>query len=161
MTVTRTINRLPVNYYGKPVVEVIFRSTTDLYRSDITRIVERFISNQGDNRRYLVNLPLASCGGWRSGRWFTRESGVSLFTIDMWYDGTVDCLVLDEGEQRNTELWGMPEADLMDEFRLLIRANPPNAGGCSENSSYAYQNDCLWVCIREAYGITAKNSCRM
>lgn len=151
MTIARSINRLPINYYGKPVVEVVFRSTTDLDRREVSRLVENYISNHRENRKYLVNLPLASCGGWRSGKWFTRDSGVSLFTIEMFYEGS-EIEDPDENEERNTELWGFPEADLMNEFRLLIMNAPPNAGGCSKDNPYSHNNDCLWICIRQAYG---------
>jgi|GEM_PF-6275635 len=147
MTITRTINRLPVNYYGKPVVEVVFRSTTSLDRDMVRRAVEGFISNQVENRKYLVDLPLESCGGWRSGNWFTKNTNVSLFSILDYYNAEI----ISDGEE-DTILGGFPEADLVDTFRLLIRAIPPEAGGCSKIKANAYLNDCLWECIRQAYG---------
>ena len=104
MTITRTINRLPVNYYGKPVVEVVFRSTTSLNRDMVRRAVEGFISNQVENRKYLVDLPLESCGGWRSGNWFTKNTNVSLFSILDYYNAEI----ISDGEEE-TILGGFPE----------------------------------------------------
>jgi hypothetical protein len=138
MTITRTIRKLKVDYHGKPVAEVVFRSTTKVYRDDIKKAIEKFISNQPGNRKYLVNLPLESCGGWRAGHWFTKDQGVSLFTMAEYYEGP--------------EIIELDATESMDQFRLLIMANPPTAGGCSKNSANSHLNDCLWECIRQAYG---------
>jgi DNA polymerase type B, organellar and viral len=127
---TKSSGKLKTSYRGIRVVRLVFNSDENLSNDDVEAYVEKYSKTyQQKGINGMMSVACLYPFGWRSGRMFIVGQDVDVYNPNNWYKGE--------------------DVDFDDTCRrfciFVIGASKPE-GGCGEF------NDCLFQCLRQAYG---------
>ena len=127
------IRRLPIK---DSIIEAKFPKaiySQEKIETEVNKLTQRY-----PHKEFQVVLPYEN---FKSGSWFRSREPVSLFTLSDHYD------------ESELPTGGDPES--FDMFIVYIKAPSSQAGGCRSRGDNSL-NDCLYYCLRDAYGYRSK-----